>query len=390
MPIETASTRLKQLSDQFFAELNIKIGELKAKGCDIIRLDIGSPDLPPAPFIIDALAKSATRAQNHGYQPHHGIRALREAWATFYLREYGINIDPESEVIPLLGSKEGIFHLTLACVNPGDVVLIPDPGYLTYLQGTLFAGGKPYMLPLIKEKGFLPDLSSIPEDVAARAKILWLNYPNNPTAAVATKSFFKEAVSFAREYGILLCHDAAYTHVTFDRYQATSLLEVPGAREVAVEFNTLSKIYNMAGWRVGVAVGYPPALRSLYTLKTHADSSHFLPIWEAAISAMTGDQSWLEARNEIYRERRDLVLSGLESLGLQAERSKATLYVWSKVPDGWRSLNYTDVLLERAHVSITPGTVFGGSGEGYMRIAFTTPKERISEAMHRIASLNEL
>ena len=388
MLIKPASTRVGRLSDQFFAALNSKIGDLKSSGCDVIRLDVGSPDLPPAPFIIDALAGSAAGVHNHGYQPHGGTRPLREAWAEFYRREYGVLLDPDVEIVPLLGSKEGIFHLTLACVNPEDVVLIPDPGYLTYLQGTLFAGGSPYMLPLSQEKGFLPDLDAIPEDVAAKAKLLWLNYPNNPTSAVANEFFFKDAVAFAQKFGVLLCHDAAYTHVTFDGYRAASLLETPGAKEVAVEFNTLSKIYNMAGWRVGAAVGFPPALRSLYILKTHADSSHFFPIWEAAIAAMTGDQSWLGARNETYRERRDLVLNGLEDLGLRAERPKATLYVWSRVPEGWRSLDFTNALLERTGVSITPGTVFGESGEGYMRIAFTTPQERIREAMQRVAAFS--
>ena len=274
--------------------LGPKIAALRASGSDVIRLDEGSPDLPPAPPIIDALARSAASPQNHSYQSHKGIPLLQEAWAEMYQRVFGVGLNPESEVFPLLGSKEGIFHLLLALVEPGDCVLVPDPGYITYSRGTLFAGGEPYFMPLLPENGYFPDLNAIPDDVIRRAKLLWLNYPNNPTATMATVDFFAKALAFARTHDLLICHDAAYAQVTFDGMRALSILEVPGAKEIAVEFNTLSKSHNMAGWRVGVAVGNPLVLQALFTLKSNADSSHFRPIMDAAVEAMTGDQGWLK------------------------------------------------------------------------------------------------
>lgn len=383
--MEISAERLNNTRPQFFAGLNEKITALRASGHDIIRLDIGSPDLPPAAHIIDALARSASRSDSHGYQTHTATPALRLAWATMYRRLYGVELNPDREVVPLLGSKEGIFHLMQALVNPGDVVLIPDPGYLTYTQGALLSGGEPYALPLLPENQFLPDLERVPLGVVRRAKILWLNYPNNPTAAIASLSFFEAAVEFGRRNDLLICHDAAYSQVTFDGYAAPSILQVPGAREVAIEFNTLSKSHNMAGWRVGAALGQADALRSLFTLKTHADSGHFLPILEAATAAMNGDQSWLKERNEIYRERRDLAMQYLNQIGLQAETPRASLYIWLQVPPGWSSRDFAAALLENAHVSLTPGPVFGQHGESYLRLSLTTPEDRIASGMQRIA-----
>ncbi|MGW8250796.1 MAG: aminotransferase class I/II-fold pyridoxal phosphate-dependent enzyme, partial [Anaerolineales bacterium] len=313
--------------------------------------------------------------------------ALRQAWAEMYLNTYGVSLDPEREIIPLLGSKEGIFHLTMAMVDPGDIVLIPDPGYLTYTQGALLAGGEPYFLPLTAQNHYLPQLESIPDAIASRAKLLWLNYPNNPTAASATTEFFAAAIQFARKYDVLVCHDAAYNQVTFDGYQAPSLLQVPEAKEFAIEFNTLSKSHNMAGWRVGAAIGKADALRALYVLKTNADSGHFLPVLEAATAALTGDQSWLVGRNDIYRKRRDRVVNSLREMGVPVESPCASLYVWAPVPAGWSSLEFTIALLEQARVSLTPGLVFGAHGEGYVRIALTETESRIEEAMQRIAAL---
>jgi LL-diaminopimelate aminotransferase len=376
--------RIERLPVNFFTSLGAKITGIQAAGGDVIRLDVGSPDLPPAPQIIEALAKSASAPDRHGYQPHKGSLALRTAWAEMYRRVYAVELDPETEIVPLLGSKEGVFHMMLAWVNPGDIVLIPDPGYITYTSGTTFAGGEPYYLPLRPERDFLPDLKSIPEDIASRAKVLWLNYPNNPTAAVALSGFFEEVTAFAHEYQLLVCHDAAYTQVTFDGYRAPSILSIRGAKEVAVEFNTLSKSHNMAGWRVGAAVGNSRALSALYSLKTNADSSHFLPILEAATLAMTGDQAWLIERNEAYRQRRDVALGALQEIGLHAAKPCASLYVWAPVPSGWSSLDFAAALLDEAHVSLTPGTVFGAGGEGYVRIALTAPTHRVAEAMDRI------
>ena len=381
------SQRMAALSPHFFDALNGRIAALQASGADVIRLDVGSPDMPPAPFIVEALARSAAGPDNHGYQSHQGPPALRQAWAEMYRRVHGVALDPQRQIVPLLGSKEGIFHLMMATVNPGDIVLIPDPGYITYTQGTLFAGGQPYCLPLLAENGYLPDLESIPADVLARARVLWLNYPNNPTAAVAPLEFFAQAVDFAFRHNVLLCHDAAYTQISLEGDPLPSLLEVPGAGEVAVEVNTLSKSHNMAGWRVGAAVGSPAALEMLHKLKINVDSSHFLPILDAAVQAMTGDQSWLAMRNEIYSQRRDRVIAGLRAAGLEPEVPRASLYVWCPIPPGWTSAGFAKAMLEEAHVSLTPGTTFGAHGEGYVRISITTPDERIDEAMQRLSAV---
>ena len=372
------------LNQHFFATLGARIARLRAAGADVIRLDEGSPDLPPAPFIIQALSETASRPDVHSYQPQNGNLQLRRAWASMYARLFGVELDPDREILPLLGSKEGIFHLLQALVDPGDVVLAPDPGYVTYTRGTQFSGGEVVYVPLLAERGWLPDLQAIPPEVAARAKILFLNYPNNPTGGSADLPFFEQAVAFARQYDILLCHDAAYSQVTFAGYQAPSPLQIPGASKLVVEFNTLSKSHNMAGWRVGAALGQPAALQALYTLKTNTDSGHFYPIMAAAVQAMTGDQAWLVERNEIYRQRRDVVLAGLADLGLEAFPPQGSLYVWSKIPPGWNSLDFASALLEQAKVSITPGVVFGAAGEGYMRIALTAPQERIEQAMQRM------
>ena len=384
--MKLTAKRIEPFSDHFFVDLNTRIKELTAMGKDVVRLDIGSPDLPPAPHITDALARSAASYNHHGYQPHIGPKNLREAWAGLYQRLYQVDLNPNSEIIPLLGSKEGIFNIVMACIDPGDVVIIPDPGYITYTRATLFAAGEPYYVVLDPERDFLPDLNQIPSAVLHRAKMIWLNYPNNPTAATTNLEFFTEVVAFARQHDLLVCHDAAYSQVTYDNYQAPSILQAPGARDVAVEFNTLSKSHNMAGWRVGAALGNPQALRSLYTLKTNMDSGHFLPVMEAATTALTADQSWLIDRNETYRQRRDVIISTLHSLGLEARIPRGSLYVWSPIPGGRSSEEFATQLLEEAQVSLTPGTVFGPSGEGYVRISLTAPIERIEAGMQRLSA----
>ncbi|MEW5868993.1 MAG: aminotransferase class I/II-fold pyridoxal phosphate-dependent enzyme [Chloroflexota bacterium] len=375
---------MEPLALHFFAGLSARITAMKAAGRDIIRLDEGSPDLPPAPHIIEALSRSAALPDRHAYQTHRGPAALREAWAAYYQDTYGVSLDPEREILPLLGSKEGIFHLALAYIEPGELALAPDPGYITYTRGAIAAGGGGYVTPLLAERDYLPDLQAIPNSVLSRAKLLWLNYPNNPTAATATLDFLAKAVAFAREHDLLLCHDAAYSRVTFDGRPSPSVLQVAGAREVAVEFNTLSKSHNMAGWRVATMVGNPEAVRALYTLKTNADSSHFLPIMEATIEAITGDQSWLEERNRVYRQRRDAMIQALHEAGLKARIPQASLYIWCPVPAGWDSQGFALAALEATGVSLTPGTVFGRAGEGYVRIALTAPLERIQEAGQRV------
>ena len=372
-----------KLKTNFFATLNANVARLKAAGSDIIRLDIGSPDLPPAPHIIEALSQSAKDDQAHGYQSHLGTDSLRSSWADMYNRVHNVSLDPKS-VVPLLGSKEGVFHLSLAVLNPGDVVLVPDPSYLTYTQSAHFAGAETFSLPLLPENEYLPDLTAIPLDLAQRAKILWLNYPNNPTGATASKAFFEDAVEYCRKHKILLCHDAAYTQVTFDGYTAPSILEIPGSMEVAVEFNTLSKSHNMAGWRLGTAVGQAEALSALLKLKTHADSGHFLPVLQAAVAAMAGDQTWLESRNAVYQERRDIVVAGFREMGFNPTNPQASLYIWCPVPDGRDSDSFVLELLEQAYVSLAPGSIFGSRGSRYLRLSLTQPKERIRQAIDRI------
>lgn len=384
------SRRVQALSTNFFAGLERRIQEIQAAGGDVIRLDIGSPDLPPAPHILEALNRSAAQPDHHGYQSHKGTAALRAAWAEMYARVYGVELNPDTEVLPLLGSKEGIFHLTLAYVNPGENVLVPDPGYPTYTQAALCAEGRPVSLRLLPERGFLPDFEELPLMVSAQAKLIWLNYPSNPTAATAPLDFFEYAVEFARDHRLLLCHDAAYSQVAFDGYRPPSLLQVPGAKEVAVEFNTLSKSHNMAGWRVGVVVGNARALRGLFKLKTQADSGHFLPVLDAAVAAMTGDQSWLEDRNEVYRQRRDLLLQALRKIGLKPETPRASLYIWCPVPEGFSSVEFSKRVLEEAHISLTPGTVFGSGGEGYVRISLTASDEDVEKAAMRLEEMDFL
>jgi LL-diaminopimelate aminotransferase len=304
--------------------------------------------------------------------------------ADYYQRRFGVEIDPDKEVVPLIGSKEGIANIALAFVDPDDVVLVPDPGYPTYSLGTLLAQGVPFRVPLLAENGFLPDLEAIPTEVASSAKILWLNYPNNPTGATATQEFFEEVVDFARRHHLLVCHDNPYCEVTFDGYKAPSLLQVPGALDVALEFNSLSKSYNMAGWRVGMTVGNAMAVEALARTKTNIDSGIFRPIQDAAVLALTGDQTWLEERNEVYRQRRDLILATLQEIGIRAFKPSASLYIWAETPAGYSSAEFATRLLKDAGVSITPGSVFGLRGEGYLRISLGMSTDRIRRAMERL------
>ncbi len=379
--------RVQSMPAYVFAKLESRLRELTSQGRDIIRLDIGSPDLPPPDWITEAMYRSAQDPSHHGYGGYYGIPELRKAMATYYERRFGVRLDPNREVVPLIGSKEGIANVALAFVDPGDVVLVPDPGYPTYSTGTLLAGGVPYPVPLVAENRFLPDLDSIPPDVARSAKILWLGYPNNPTGAVAPLEFFERVVAFARRYDLLVCHDNPYCDITFDGYRAPSFLQVPGAMEVGLEFNSLSKTYNMAGWRVGMAVGNATAVEALARTKTNIDSGIFRPIQDAAVLALTGDQSWLEQRNAIYAERRDLILAALSEVGLRANKPVASLYVWAETPPGYTSADFASLLLEEAGISVTPGTAFGSKGEGYLRISLGMSTARVREAMDRLRKL---
>lgn len=382
-----AADRITSLPTYIFAESGRRIAELQAKGVDVINLGIGSPDLPPPRHIIDALYQAALKPDHHGYAGYYGIPALRQAIATYYQRRFGVELDPNKEVVVLIGSKEGLANISQAFVDPGDLALIPDPGYPTYRLGVHLANGDAAYMPLIEKNDFLPDFEMIPTEIARRARILFINYPNNPTGAVADLAFFERAVAFAREYKLLLCHDNPYCDVVFDGYVAPSVLQVPGAKDVALEFNSLSKTYNMAGWRVGMAVGNPTAVEALARVKTNVDSGIFRPIQEAAVVALTGDQSWLPERNEIYKGRRDVVMSWLPHAGLRARVPAAGLYVWARVPEGETSVDYCNRVLEQAGVWITPGTAFGPGGEGFARIALTVPEERLKEAGERLKAM---
>jgi LL-diaminopimelate aminotransferase len=377
--------RIASFKPYFFAALNQKLMALKAKGADIIRLDMGSPDLPPIDFIVDELARSAHRSDNHGYTVNGGTPNYRQAIAAYYSRRFNVTVDPAREVLGLIGSKEGLFNLSQSLLNPGDYSLVPDPGYPVYTAGTQIAGGVVYRMPLLRENNFLPDLSAIPEEVAHKAKILWLNYPNNPTGAIAPMGFFEKAIAFGRKYNILVAHDAPYVDVCFDDYVAPSILQVAGAKDVAIEFNSLSKSYNMGGWRLGMAVGNPQVLSYLHTYKSQMDSSHFSPILDAGVAALTGDQSWLEERNGIYQYRRDIVLKGLRTAGFEVQTPPATIYLWAHLPPGFTdSVKFCDKLLEETGVSTTPGVVYGDFGEGYLRISLGMATDRIKEAMERV------
>lgn len=377
--------RIASFKPYYFAALNQKLIELKKKGMSIIRLDIGSPDLPPAEFIVEALEKSARRPDTHGYTPNGGNPAFRQAIAQYYHSRFGVDLDPQKEVIGLIGSKEGLFNLSQVLINPGDISLVPDPGYPVYSASGTIAGGEIYHMPVLQESGYLPDLESIPAHVLQRARILWLNYPNNPTGAIAPFSFLEKAVEFGRKHGILIAHDAPYADVCFDGYRAPSILQVAGAKEVCVEFNSLSKAYNMAGWRLGMAVGNPQIINFLSIYKSQIDTSHFQAVLDAGTAALTGDQSWLDERNQIYQYRRDIILKSLRAAGIQADTPAAAIYIWARLPEPYTdSSAFCNRLLEETGVSITPGVIYGQYGEGYIRISLGTPTDQIKVAMQRL------
>lgn len=379
--------RLKRLPPYLFAEIDRKKREVRARGVDVIDLGIGDPDLPTPPHIIQALKTAAEDPENHRYPSYEGLPAFRQAVADWYAKRFNVRLDPEQEVLTLVGSKEGTAHMPLAFVNPGDVVLVPDPGYPVYAAGTWFAGGEVHWMPLRRENRFLPDLSAIPGDVARRAKLMYLNYPNNPTAAVATRDFFARVVSFARSHGILVCHDLMYSELKFDGFEPPSILEIEGARDVAVEFHSLSKTYSMTGWRLGFCVGNAKAVGGLGQVKTNVDSGVFQAVQYAGIAALTGSHELAEQYRRTYQQRRDIVIAGLKALGWDVDVPKGTFFVWAPVPGGLDSRRFATRLLEEVGVVVTPGVGFGPSGEGFYRIALTVPEARLAEAMKRLKGL---
>jgi len=378
--------RLRKLPPYLFAEIDRKKKEAIRAGRDVINLGIGDPDQPTPKFIIDELARAAYDPRNHQYALCEGLPALREACAGWYARRFGVRLDPETEIWPLIGSKEGIAHLPLALLDPGDAALIPEPGYPPYLSGTIFAGGKPFLVPLKKENYFLPDLEELEKNLPPRAKLLFLNYPNNPTAAVAGLDFYERVVAFARRNNIIVASDAAYTEIYYEE-PPVSFLQAEGAREVGVEFHSLSKTFNMTGWRIGFAVGNREVVAALGQLKSNLDSGIFQAIQEAAIAALNSAEERREDLLRIYRRRRDVLVEGLRGLGWNVEVPKATFYVWSPIPNGIPSAEFAEMLLEKADIVVTPGIGFGPSGEGYIRAALTIDEQRIREAVERIRRL---
>jgi LL-diaminopimelate aminotransferase len=376
--------RLNGLPPYLFAEIDKVKDEMRRKGVDLISLGIGDPDIPTPPHIVRALQRAAENSANHQYAPYEGTQAFREAVAQWYRRRFGVHLDPATEVMSLIGSKEGIGHLPLAFINPGDVVLVPDPGYPVYHAGTIFAGGEPVVMPLHAANGFLPDLEAIAAADARRAKLMFLNYPNNPTAAVAPQGFFEDVVEFARRHNIIVCHDAAYSEVAFDGYRPLSFLEVDGAREVGIEMHSLSKTYNMTGWRVGFAVGNAQILAGLSVIKTNLDSGVFMAVQDAAVAALTGSDDCVEEMRRIYQKRQALTLAGLQEIGLQAERPHATFYLWVPVPAKYTSSELTTRMIREAGVVPTPGVGFGTHGEGFIRLSLTVDDQRIREAIERL------
>jgi LL-diaminopimelate aminotransferase len=380
--------RLKKLPPYLFAEIDKVKRELTAKGKDVIDLGVGDPDLPTPSFIIDALAEAARDPKNHRYALDQGMPELRQAIADWYWHRFKVKLDPKTEVLPLIGSKEGIGHIPLALINPGDTVLVPDPCYPVYKSGTWFAGGEPHLMPLLEENEFLVDFNSIEEDVLDRAKLMFLNYPNNPTGACATKEFFANAAGLAREHGFMICHDAAYTEVFYDGFKPSSFLEVPGAREIAIEFHSLSKTFNMTGWRVGFACGNAKMLELLGKVKANLDSGIFQAVQWAAIKALAKADEISQANSAIYNERRNVLVDGLNSMGWKIPKPKAAFYVWARVPPGHTSQELAAQLLKEASVVVTPGNGFGPNGEGYFRMSLTIGENRLKEAVERIKHLH--
>ncbi len=377
--------RLDRLPPYLFVDINRRIAEMRGKGIDIVTFAIGDPDMPTPAHIIDRLCEEARVPANHRYPETDGLPELREAIAEWYRERFGVELDPNTEVLPLIGSKEGIGHIAFCFVEPGRVVLVPDPGYPVYSMATMIAGGEPYYMPLLEDADFLPKLESIPESVAAKATLMWLNYPNNPTGAGAPLEFFDRAIAFARAHSIAICHDAPYTEVYFDGKKPPSLLQAGGAKDLSIEFHSLSKTYHMTGWRIGMAVGNREMIRALFTVKSNLDSGIFQAIQLAAVRALRGSQAVVAEHNEVLQRRRDKLLEVLDQVGLHARVPDGTFYVWARVPEGYSGVDLARELLEQVHIAVTPGIGYGASGTDYIRFSITLPDERLEEGIQRLA-----
>ncbi len=378
--------RINSLPPYLFASIDKAKTESIKKGVDVIDLSIGDPDMPTPAHIVEAMKSSVCSPQRHRYPSYEGMLSFRIAAANWYKKTMNVDLNPEDEVLTLIGSKEGIAHIPLAFLNPGDISVVPDPAYPVYNTGSILADGRPFRMPLLRENDFLPDLDAIPADIAKKAKIMYLNYPNNPTSATASIQFFEDVVDFANENDVLVIHDNPYSEMTYDGYKAPSFLNAGGAKDVGIEMHSLSKTYNMTGWRLGFAVGNSDILAGLGKVKTNVDSGAFEAVQEAGIAALSGSQDCVREMNRVYKERRDVLLAGLEELGLEVNPPKATFYIWAAVNGS--SLDFTKLLLEKAGIVATPGAGFGEYGEGYIRFALTQSVERINEAVERMRSLN--
>jgi LL-diaminopimelate aminotransferase len=367
-------------------EINRRIAELQAKGKDIVSFGIGDPDLPTPSHIIEHMCQAARDPVNHRYPETRGLPELRQAITEWYKVRFGVELDPTKEVLPLIGSKEGIGHMALCFIDPGDIALVPNPGYPPFSMGTILAGGEPYFMALKEENDFLPDFEAIPGKVADRAKLMWLNYPNNPTGSVADLDFFERAIHFARQHDLAVCHDAPYTEVAFDGYKAPSLMQIPGAKDIGVEFHSLSKTYCMTGWRIGMVVGNPDMVDALFKVKSNLDSGIPQAIQYAAVKALRGPQQHIAEHNAILQRRRDKLVNVLNEVGLRARMPKATFYIWAKTPPEYTSIDFTKKLLDEVGIAVTPGIGYGKEGEGYVRFSLTIPDDRLDEGVNRLSS----
>jgi LL-diaminopimelate aminotransferase len=379
------SSRLKSIPPYVFQELDKKRQAAIAKGVDVIGLGIGDPDQPTPKHIVDAMHKAIDDPVNHHYPPFGGTKEYKQAASAWFKKRFGQEFDPETEITSLIGSKEGIHNLILSYVDPGDIALLPDPAYPVYRTSTFLAGGEPYLMPLTAERDFLPDLEAIPQAVAQKAKIMFLNYPNNPTGGVADLAYFERAVAFAKKNDILLCHDLAYSEMTFDGFKAPSIFEIPGARDFAIELHSLSKTFNMTGWRIGFAIGNTNPVKALAKLKSNVDTDIFKAIQMAAVAAMNGPRDHIDFCNKLYEERRDIAYKNLEKLGWKLKPLKATFYLWLPVPKGMNASEFSTHLLDTAGIMVPPGTAYGTYGEGYVRMSLCVTKERLQEAFDRMA-----
>ena len=381
--------RLEKIPPYLFAEINRQRQALQAQGVDVINLSVGDPDRPTPMHIVQAMHEAIDDPTTHNYPPYQGMPEFRQAAAAWMARRFGVtDLDPDLEIIASIGSKEAIHNTFLAFVEPGDYTLIPDPGYPVYRTATIFAGGEPYTMPLCAERGYLPDLSVIPDAVAERTKLLWINYPSNPTGSIASLEFFAELVAYCQKYQILLCHDHAYAEMAYDGYKPPSVLQVPGAKDIAIEFHSLSKSYNMTGWRVGFVAGNAYGIKGLSQVKTNVDSGLFKAVQQAAIAGFGTSEVELQQVMAIYQNRRDLIVAGLQSLGWPIDPPKATLYVWVPVPPGYTSTEFVTLLMDKCGIVVAPGIGYGSCGDGYFRIALTIAAERMHEAIERMRAAN--